>query len=909
MKRISATLVLAFLNTTIFAGDIYWAEGEKTSANTWVRHSWYSGKDKIDKSTFSGGDWASHWSKNKGQIIYRFEMPAEGQYDLWVRGILAPAKISWKLDDQKPQDVALPEKTEDSKSIGDGPRVFGWLKYGELKLAAGEHTLSFTASVDTQSEHKGNAYGGIDCFALVSGEFKPDGTSKPKEAKELKMLPLKADAGQGWFDYLSDPDDFAPSAIDVSHLIEKPAGKHGPVGVKDGAFVCEDGTRLKFLGTNLCNKGPGGADKALAEKSAKRFAKYGINSIRFHKFCHPGEAVASGAANSTDLDESDGGYMDKMDFFVAECKKNGIYITWSPIYGHVLKNGDKAADIEEMMKNKGGTAGLVNFAQDIQDVHIQLLVNLLNHKNKYTGLRYADEPALAFVEIQNEDDIFWNYKNLNKSHPNYFKKLTGMFSDYLTAKYKTHADLLKAWGEKAMEEGEDLAKGNINIVTHGWWYSEAAIGITDSGEDRSYVKARTLDAAAFLHETQNKYYSRAIDAMRKAGYKGAVVGSCWHTGGGMGHWYNLYSDYLAGVVDRHNYFGGCGTHRMSPGPFQNVSHLTAPGSGILGMGAQQVKDRPFTISEWLTLLPTMWIADGQAVLGAYGMGLQDWDGIYMFGSEHFCFPNRWDNPRVYNADQPLILGANPALAYWIFRGDIEPGKPAAERQVRMSDVAAGKLTVKEKLVTQGDIKTFVSEGGVPPEAFAIGKVTLEFVQGEPKNAYHDLEKYWDKDKKIVRSNTGQLVWDYSDKGFFTLNSPKSRAVCGFVQGKTVEMGDVKVSDIATRFVALYICSTDDKPVGSGKAIFIAMARARNTGMIYDDAEQQVLATGGPPMQLEAVKATITLPKSEKPPVVRVLDQHGRRTDKTVPVEMKDGLPTFKIDESYKTVYYEIEAAK
>jgi hypothetical protein len=35
------------------------------------------------------------------------------------------------------------------------------------------------------------------------------------------------------------------------------------------------------------------------------------------------------------------------------------------------------------------------------------MVNMLNHKNGFSGLRYADDPSLAYIELQNEDNIFW----------------------------------------------------------------------------------------------------------------------------------------------------------------------------------------------------------------------------------------------------------------------------------------------------------------------------------------------------------------------------------------------------------------------------------------------------------------------------------------------------------------------
>jgi len=44
---------------------------------------------------------------------------------------------------------------------------------------------------------------------------------------------------------------------------------------------------------------------------------------------------------------------------------------------------------------------------DIQDLMIEMVVNLLKHKNPYTQATYAKDPALSYIEIHNEDDIFF----------------------------------------------------------------------------------------------------------------------------------------------------------------------------------------------------------------------------------------------------------------------------------------------------------------------------------------------------------------------------------------------------------------------------------------------------------------------------------------------------------------------
>ena len=76
--------------------------------------------------------------------------------------------------------------------------------------------------------------------------------------------------------------DMAP--LDISYLFEdeKPAGKHGFLKVQGERFVFEDGTPVRFWGTNL-SAGACFPEKPYAEKLAKRLASYGCNIVRLHQ--------------------------------------------------------------------------------------------------------------------------------------------------------------------------------------------------------------------------------------------------------------------------------------------------------------------------------------------------------------------------------------------------------------------------------------------------------------------------------------------------------------------------------------------------------------------------------------------------------------------------------------------------
>ena len=101
-----------------------------------------------------------------------------------------------------------------------------------------------------------------------------------KTADVMKYAPTLT--GPDWFAYLPK-GDVGPSAVGVEEFLDKPAGEHGGVRLRGDHFVFEDGTPIRFWGTNLSYAGSA-PPKADAEFTAARFAKFGVNAVRMHKF-------------------------------------------------------------------------------------------------------------------------------------------------------------------------------------------------------------------------------------------------------------------------------------------------------------------------------------------------------------------------------------------------------------------------------------------------------------------------------------------------------------------------------------------------------------------------------------------------------------------------------------------------
>lgn len=107
----------------------------------------------------------------------------------------------------------------------------------------------------------------------------------------------------------------------------------------------------------------------------------------------------------------------------------------------------------------------------------------------------------------------------------------------------------------------------------------------------------------------------------------------------------------------------------------------------------------------------------------------------------------------------------------------------------------------------------------------------------------------------------------------------------------------------TPFCQVVLSSLDDQPIARSKRLLLtAVARAENSGQVYNPSRTSLLDEGKPPILLEPVRATVTL-KGIRATKVHILDHRGRRTGKTLPVT--GGKITIGNEKSF---WYEVEVA-
>ncbi|MFW6031997.1 MAG: hypothetical protein ACOCTI_01325 [Phycisphaeraceae bacterium] len=704
-----------------------------------------------------------------------------------------------------------------------------------------------------------------------------------------------------WYTFQPTSDN-GPSVIGMEDWLDAPAGKHGAVLSIGDRLVFEDGTPVKFWGINL-----GGSDntpsREMAEYWAERYPRYGINAVRIHK---PWDELF------TDYDSTkpDPEALERLDYFCNELRKRGIYYTWSLFYHHRLRGRDfdKLKYPEEIKQAELlNIYGIADYLPDVQGILIEATVNLLNHENPYTGLTYANDPALACVEFQNEASLFfWSGQKIPEM-PSYQRDLSADFSRWLRDKYGSQEALVQAWGEEAMDaysyQNESLDKLNIWLSTNS--YEMAPSGLEEAAEKG--LKQRLLDNAEYLHEIQNDYYTRFRKAVRGAGYRAPLVGSCWRGQGGITEYYNLRSDWLVGIIDRHNYHGGLSGWRPRAEEFSHNPQINEPGSGLFSSGLVQAADRPYAFSEWATVFPNEYALESPSIIAIYGLGLQGWDASYQFASrtkEQYrgYSPALHEGNLLWNIERPQNIGLYPALARLIYRGDVQPGPVISARRVSMDDLRNGELPFGDEWYSGWkDVKVY--HGPMPGEAMAADRVVVEFVDQPQPSQMPDMDKYLEDG--VITSATKQLKWDVSreGQGFFTVDTPGTKAVVGFRPDQPQELGGVTIDVQSPKFAAVYVTSLakDQSIDETDRLLVTVMARSANTGMKYDEDRDELLALGEGPILLEPVQASVDL--GGRPiQSARLLDHDGRATDREATLE--DG--RLVIDGTQdKTMYYEV----
>ncbi len=210
--------------------------------------------------------------------------------------------------------------------------------------------------------------------------------------------------------------------------------------------------RVRIWGVNLCFGACFPKHKD-AQRVAARLAAFGINSVRFHHM--DSSSFPRGIWDPKDQMKLSGEALDRLDYFIDQLARKGI---WSNVNLHVSRTHSRHLKLPREGPTPSYDKMIGIFTPALIDAQKKYARDLLGHVNKYRKVRYADDPAVAFVEITNENSLFlWGWEQKLRSLPPYYAKiLQARYAAWLKKRYGTTAKLRAAWAEGAEPLGKNI---------------------------------------------------------------------------------------------------------------------------------------------------------------------------------------------------------------------------------------------------------------------------------------------------------------------------------------------------------------------------------------------------------------------------------------------------------------------
>ena len=668
----------------------------------------------------------------------------------------------------------------------------------------------------------------------------------------------------GWFDFVVSDLDTTVRVIDFSFLNEEMAGNSGFVTVKDGHFVRGDGKNIRFFGTNFTFAScfP---DKGTAKRLAARLSKMGMNVVRFH---HMDMRSSPNGIWDESKQNFDPVQVDRLDWFIYQLKMHGVYTNLNLHVSFTYPGVDY--DIGQF--NFGKT--IDNFYRPYIEMQKKYARELLTHKNPYTGNAYIDEPAVAFIEINNENSLLSNWWFLPKLTGDHRAALQKQWKAWLKAKtgQTSNTDLYKIIEnyQNALNKQKELLWGFL--VDTEMAYSQEMIG---------YVK-NELKANSLIANTQASY-SGVAGVLREA----------------------TYSDF----IDMHAYW----EHPSFPGKswsrtdwlIRNSSMVTDKKGGTLSRFWQhRVAGMPLTISEYDHPAPNFFCAEMYPMLNAVA-AFQNWDGIY-----HFTFNSPWDEGRISgffsSAGHPLKQIFIPIGTILFRMNAVKPGNHIVQLQLPESSVIDELVAWGEKLRLHGSNMQYIWQNVGAPAALTLMHPAEIVLGGDSVQLSEKLEH----PEGAWLSETGELSWDNRDSlnAMFTINSDGVKAAVGYIGGKTITLGDVIIGMDTTEYnwATIALASMDGKPIANSSAmLLVAAGRVENTEMGWNEDKTSVGADWGKsPTRAEGIPARISIRNSDDFKVY-VLDENENK-GKELKVHKNGNSRSFVIGAQHKTLWYLLE---
>ncbi|MEM9419701.1 MAG: hypothetical protein AAGA25_11720 [Planctomycetota bacterium] len=864
-----------------------WWEAEAPNTSTFPEETWFSADDDPGWQYLSGGAWLTSTgmaTADPPRASYTLNIPEAGEYQLWVRKFWRHGPMHYRFGEAAWQTLGRDIPLVDRQRLPKDAEV-DWVYLDTVELAAGKTVFELQLALQPGED----AVAGLDCFVLSREPFFPRGKLKPGgRAVDDVQIP------KGWFALDEPLDTFRDDALlDLRHLNEPEAGKHGPLSKSpDGNSIhLGDGTPVRFWGVNLSAQETGQPDH-LVEHTTRRLAKLGVNMIRYHSALLIDNGLTFGTATGPVV--LDPIKVERLHHLVAAAKQQGIYtnLSWhAPLW---INDGGRLglAGYDSQPADKRKPFAVLFFNEKAQEHYFSVLRELLTTPNPHTGMPLARDPALGLIELCNEDNLFfWTFdeKHLPAAQ---WEILERLFADHLRQKHGSLDTARQRW-RKAEHDNDDWDGGRVGVYTAWYMTREAKKKLSD------HELKRVAEQVEFLAKLQRGFYEKAVRLLRdELGYEGLISASNWYAADptlldAVERWTYTATD----VIDQHGYFnpkheGHAASYSVRVGQtFDSRAAVLLPNRPPVR--TNQVEGHPQMISEMGWTTPNHYRADA-TLLTAAAMSLQGIDAV-----NFFIWNATGDFDTIMNKfalATPTMAGTFPAMALMVRRGDLPEADTVVHEALRTEELfnLQGTAAVTNTALdgfraadippgakVAGDLERF------DPYSAYVGRVSRSFDQSGDRDVQVNLADAIDREQKQLASLGDGFRWNW-EKGFAVIDTPRTQAAAGFLNTTP----EIQLRNLTIRaeneFGQIAVTSLDGLPLRTSRRMLVQAVTEERLTDFQVSADGQIESLGRLPWIAPNIQAELAF-SGDTLSIHRAtaLDAHGQATDDPVNISIHD----------------------
>ena len=755
-----------------------------------------------------------------------------------------------------------------------------------------------------------------------------------------------------WVPFAAERDIEPGSALDFSWIAaaHAPCGVHGRVVVRDGHFEFEGrpGEPVRFWGVNI-SSGANFPDEDKAEAIATHLAALGYNAVRIHH--HDGGLVAQNPDTTVLSPDA----LRRHDALVAACSRHGLYIVTDLYVSRPVSW--RAVGID-----RDGTIGKGAF-KHLVPVHDGAFSNFcafasawLGHTNAFTGVRFADDPALLSVALINEGNLD-NGAGPEPfvSLPNWQEKWTAWLEAHSASSHAATTDAAVPRNDGALrandEDGcaaNDGASRQIENAVHSSLPLEersviaAADGpslppagrlVIDAGEVADFAGIpsgnhwqRTRHVAAFsrfLADVEADFEARAVRFLREEVGLRAPLSN-------MSAWMQPpeYQGVLAGptqdYVEGHAYCDhpsfpekawGLPCRVGTENPVRQRLH--SMGFGAMGGTLKRIFGKPFCVTEFNYCAPNPHRGAGGLLFGAEAAA-QDWSGAWRF--DWAATKQAIEAPETFYcgifaiSGDPLRQASERIAAALFLRGDLAPCADAYAVLLPPSKITGSFDGQSTQLNTPWPELTWRARLGTvwAEEAPSWAKWVDPYPDYyKRKGPVADLpprdDVALDREAGWFKVATPRTCAVFAEGGVHTagcmrieiVSSPRSQVSSQKSRNETCDLRPATCDGGDAVAATVWASSLDGEPLATSKHVLVGfLTDLRNTGEELEEEESAILVRkwGTPPHLVRAGRAHVELaldPATDWR--CHALSQGGRRLAEIPVARTEDGRLALDLD--------------